>query len=238
MNFQELVDEVIAQTTRPDMGLISNGGDGRIPRAILAATYKLHCLDYFFKDIQPARIVFDAAGYVQTLDTSVLPRYRSMAYIRKYDPSIDNSQLDPNILPPLYNNVGAVNPTQSMAFLDPITPAEVLDSYGSERLDVYYQAGDTVFIKTSSSITQALFGWYRFPNIDSSNNYANYDSFIAREFPYAITFSAVAAIYSAIGKQDQARKLESPYNPKTGEAGEVWMHVMALKRSNILVQGS
>lgn len=233
MNFSELVAAVIVETKRPDMGFISTGGDGTIPQKIAAATLTLHGMDFFYKDIKTAQIAFDTAAYIQTLDIRGIARYRSCSFFRKNDPTLATYQQNPTILPPLFNNVGAVNFNQSMAFLELITPDDVLDSYGAERIDVFYQAGDTLFIKSSSAVAFALFGWYAWPNADpgTDGSYPNYDSWIAETFPFAIIYHASSSIFAQTGKQDQSRKYD---NPQTGLVPE---QIRNLLISNVTAQG-
>lgn len=235
MNFNELVAFVITNTNRPDMGFVEDGGDGRIPSAVQSQTLTMHLKDYFYKDIQPAQVVFDIpTNYLQTLDASALPRLRSLAYARKWDPNFATSQQDPAILPPLYNTPGGVvGYNNALAFFKILTPDAILDDYGLEKLDVCYQVGDTLYFKSSTPLAYAQFGWYQFPRLgnltkDTVSN--TYRSWIADQYPFAIGWGTVSQIFSTIGQQDQARKLDSP-------GGLVADAVEALIKSNVQLKG-
>lgn len=231
MNFSDLVTKVVNDTNRPDMDS-SQGGDGQIQDKIINSTLYLHTLDYFYKDIQKTQIVFDAPAYIQQLETQVFPRYRALAYARKDDPTMAVYQQNPSILPPLFNSFGAVNFAQSMPMFKEIKPDKIFDIYGyeSERLDVMYQAGDLINFKSSSNFQFLLFAYYAFPNVDISNDGANFDSWIARDFPFAIIYHAASAIFSSTGKQEVARKYDGP-------GGHVPTWINNLLISNISMTG-
>lgn len=211
MNFQELVDIVVQSTGRPDMDS-SQGGDGYIQTCIATATAYLHGIDFFFKDIIPVQVQFDQANYIQTLNTQVMTRYRLLSWARKNDISLAKYQQNPTILPPLFNNFGALNYSGSMSKFVVITPDQIFDEegYGSEKTNVCYQAGDTIFFKSNSAFVNILFGYYAFPNVDISENGKNFSSWIARDFPFAITAIASANIFNTSGKTEAAKRLETP----------------------------
>lgn len=231
---QSLMNEVYTCTNRPDK-------IAETKAAIISSTLKMHGLDYFFRDIFPAKAMFDVSQYIQALDTSTLPRFRSVAYIRKWDNSLDASLISgvsggavPS-LPPLYDSNGfLVNPNLATALLKPIDPTNIFDEFGSERTDVYYQAGNTLMIRSSTALSVALVGWYQWPNVTD----ALYDSWIARDYKYAIIYDAASNIFASISQQDQARKYDAPPDPRTGKgAGLVWSHIDNLLRSNVTPQG-
>jgi len=220
MDFSGLVNSVVIETNRPDMDS-SQGGDGQIQERISAATLYLHSMDYFYKDIIPAQVVFDQKLYIQQLNTDVFPRYRSIAWCRKNDPSLATFQQNPTLLPPIIDPSGgltAINFNEQLAFFTVIRPDKIFDGpqsgawspYNVEEMNVIYQAGDTIFFKSRTAFNNVLFGYYAFPNIDNSNNGENYSSWIARDFPYAIVAIAASAIFAATGKQEASRKYDSP----------------------------
>lgn len=231
MTFAEIVDAVILDTLRPDMGLVASGGDGRIPLSVQASLTYLHGLETWYKDIQQVELVFDAAGYIQVMDTSALPRFRNLNYLRKWDPSINTYQSgSPSILPPLYNSYGAVNPNQSLAFFKIIDPKNILDSYDSEKLDVAYQAGIGIYLKSSSSFQFVKCGYYQFPNLDYSDNERLFDSWIARDFPYAAIALAVSRVFQIVGQQDKHRAMNDR------ETGEVARQLAVLRQNSIVAE--
>lgn len=225
MNFTELVDAVYVETRRPDLV-------AQTQQQVAASTRKMHGLDFFYKDITTLLAVFDTAGYVQTLDTGVLPFYRSMMYVRKWAPEYLSSQLNPTSLPPLTNSFsGFVSPNLALAFLQPLAPDDILGMYGEEKTDVYYQVGSTLMMKSSTSFSQALIGFYQHPDTRE----ATFRSWIAQEYPFTIIYDAASAILQKTGKQDVARKYDA--GSLTQPVGLVWSHVANLINSNIQIQG-
>lgn len=199
MNLAELIAAVYLETNRPDL-------EDETKQAVLSSTLKMHSLDFFYKDIVTARIVFESSAYIQQLDTTLFPRYRSLSYFRKDDTSLAAYQQNPLLLPPMFNSVGAVNIAQSMGFVKIITPDAIFDTYGSERRDVGYQAGTTVYIKSSSSFRFGLLGFYRYPDISEEG----YESWVANEMPYAIVYDAASHIAVTGGNQEVSRKMDGP----------------------------
>lgn len=251
MDLATLTNMVITEVNRPDMGLVSNGGDGRIPQAIIASTLKMHGLDFFYKDIRESMVVFDQSAYIQQLDIQSLPRFKALAYARKNDPSLASYQQNPTLLPPLYtfnSSSGIPESTKlTMKELEIITPDAILDVYGSEKFDVCYAAGGTVNIKSTTSLQYLLLGYYAWPDVgqgtvvEGGSGVApvtglgtRYYSWIADEFPFAIVYDAASTILQKIGMTDAARKYDSP-DPE--ESGLVKAHKDALLRSNIVLKG-
>jgi hypothetical protein len=231
MNFSQLVSAVYRETNRPDLVL-------RTQQAVMASTLKMHGMDFFFKDILTAQLKFDATNYVQTLDTTTLPFYRAISYIRKDDPAYLAYELNPYASTPVITSIdgSAIPVNLARAFLKIITPDDILDDYEFEKIDVAYQVGSTIMIRSSTSLLWALAGWYGWPNCDISNNGAAYNSWIAAEFPYAIVYDAASAILQGIGMTDAARKYD--YQTPDGiQSGLVASQVMALRNSNITARG-
>lgn len=221
MNLADLQAAVYTETNRPDLV-------AETQQKILASILKIHCMDFFYKDIATTEAIFEAAAYVQTLDTTDFPRYRALSYFRKNDPSLSAYQQNPTLLPPLYSSVGA--PTSlSMGFLKVITPDDILNEYNQEKLDVCYQVGATLMMKCSTAIQYGLVGWYQYPNI--STDPTAFDSWIAREFPYAIIYDAASAVLQSIGMTDAARKYDDP------RSGLATTNMNIVVMNNIVAQG-
>jgi hypothetical protein len=209
--FQDLVADVITETARPDLGFTVDGGSGEIPLAVQAATLKMHGMDFYFRDAISAQVVFDEAAYIQTLDTSVLPRYRNIWYFRKWDPTLQESQLDPSSLLPLLDGTQPWSVAERLGFIFPLSPTDILDGYGAEKADVMYQAGTQINIKSATSLERGLISYFAWPyigNANASNYNPNYDSWIARGHKFAIIYDAAATVMQKKGQQDQARKME------------------------------
>ena len=235
--FAQLCAEVIKLTARPDR-LIN------VQQAVIATTMKLHTMDLFYKDIVEAVAVFETAAFIQELDTGTLPRYRSLNHIRKWDPAYEQYQLTPSLLPPLYGfqNIDGIptNPNLALKMLDIITPDNIFDMYRTERVDVAYVAGTSIKIKSSTSLTQALVGWYAYPvtGVSAATQYSTYSSWIATEFPWAIIYDAAGTELFSIGEADAASLYIRQPNPNTGDKGGlVWEHINNLISSNIEAEG-
>lgn len=240
MTLQELVDQVINNTNRPDLGFTADGGDNQIPNAVYASTLLMHTLEYFWRDILSVDIVFDSPAYIQELDIPVLPRFRSIAYFRKWDPTFNSSQQNPTILPPLFNGISPINSMLALASLEIIDLGQgaIFDSYKTERQDVCYAAGSTLAIKSSTPLKQAKMGYYAFPLLDIANNGAKYSSWIAELYPWAIINHAIAAICANTGDLDRARELNRPANATRNDIGGlVAQSVFALRMGGIEAVG-
>lgn len=202
---QELMNYVYTETNRPDLVQETQS-------AVLASIMKMHGLDFFPRDVQSGLIVFDTTAYIQELDVSSIPRFRAFKAIRKWDPSFAQYQQNPTLLPPLQNNsIGLpYNEQLALGFIRILDVDDVLDDYNTEKVDVGYLAGTTFYIKSSTSFQQAFCHWYAYPQMDFANNFANFNSWIAENHPYAIIYDAASSILQKIGQTDAARKYDSP----------------------------
>lgn len=235
MNFTQLCAAVVTETNRAD--LIT-----QIQQAVFASTLKMHGIDFFDKDILTAHAVFDTPAYIQVLDTTSLPRWRRGAFFRKDYPSTYNAwEATPTNLPPLFNDfrAGLVSSQVARALLEFIDPDEIFDDYGTERNDIAYQAGTSIFIRSSTSLQFLNLGWYAWPECDISNVGVNYSSWIAGEFPYAIVYDAASAILQKTGQTDAARKYDAVPDPRQNFGGGlVYSQIDNLLKSNISNLGS
>lgn len=234
MTFSELVDGICLEVNRPDFTFESDGGDGRAVAAALASLRYLHLRDFYVRDIKTAVLSFDSAAYIQLVDFSALPNFRSLAYIRKWDPTYSTSQQNPSTSPP-------GNASTALGFLREIKPPNIFDEFGLEQSDVYYMAGDTVYIKSSTSISQAFIGYYAVPTFQPGNDgrYSSLNSWIAASYPDAVIYHAASKLYASIGMQDKARTYDSPPNPRTGyEGGLVAQQLRLIDISNVTGVGS
>lgn len=169
--FNELVADVITITNRPDLL-------AETKLAIKAATLKIHQSDYYYKDLHETGIAFSSAAFAQQLDYRVLlPRYRSLKYLRKSD------------------STGAPG-----NFIEVLTPSEVLDAYGIAKDNICYVAGEVIQIKSSTEFQYAILGVYLNPNIVE----ADYSSWVALDHPFAIVYEAALTVFKAIGYDEQA----------------------------------
>jgi hypothetical protein len=170
--------------------------------AIKSATLKMHQTDYYYKDIFETGIAFNTSTYIQQLDyRSLIPLWRANKYLRKYD------------------NVAGV----PGRFLDLILPELVLDRYKVEKTNIYYAAGAYLNIKSDTAEQYYLYSCYLNPDI----TVPGFNSWVAKDHPYAIIFDAAATVFKAVGKDDEAAAYR----------GMVAEQVAMIKTSNILAVG-
>ncbi|MGL5074755.1 MAG: hypothetical protein ACRDBG_02790, partial [Waterburya sp.] len=140
MNLAELQAEVITITKRPD----------RVAETLLAvrsATLFMHQTDFYFKDLFESSIIFTPGAYFHQVDyIAQFPRFRSLNYIRKFDPT------------------GTPAPGIAKEYLEVIQPTDVLDSLKVNKTDICYIAGAFLQIRSSTVITNALIGIYNNPD--------------------------------------------------------------------------
>lgn len=225
VTLDELMNMVYTETNRPDL-------IAQTRQAILASTLKLHTMDKYYRDIRTAQVVFDFSAYIQQLDTEVFSRLRNFAYLRKWDPSLFNSQLQP--INPTTNGVaGPVPVSVATATIELIDPSDFLDEYGYEKVDVGYVVGDSLMIRSSTAFQYLLVGWYQRPNISVDN----YGTWLANTYPYAIVYDAAATIFTGMGQQDKSRTYSSPADPRRNFMGGLVEQQIALIRTNEIVAG-
>lgn len=169
-----LVADVYSLTNRPDLV-------GETLIAIKNATLKAHISDFYYKDIFETGIEFELSQAQQQLEyKTIIPRWRALKYIRKYDAS--------------------VTPGVEGKFLEIITPEQVLDSYSVTKEDVAYTAGLELKIRSRTAEQYYLLGCYVYPPVDQSN----FSSWIADEFPATIVYEAASTVFKSIGFDEQA----------------------------------
>ena len=94
-----------------------------------------------------------------------------------------------------YFRVSDSNGVNTGPFIEIITPDEVLDSYGVNRVNVAYIAGKCLKIKASVKLQYGFIGAYINPAVDPES----FSSWIADTVPYAIVFEAARVIFKTIG---------------------------------------
>ena len=178
MNLNELAAEVYTITNRPDLVAETS-------LAIRKSTMKMHSIDFFKRDLQEISLSVPVPSMQIQVDINAqLPRLRGIAYIR------NNSSTGGNVPNP---------------FFEPIDPRQLLDSYGQEISDIYYQGGQTLNIKSRTLVSNLLVGYYQAPVVSLTG----YSSWIAVEQPYAIIEDAAATIFRMVGNLEQAKLYEA-----------------------------
>lgn len=222
MNYQELVQAVYNETARPDLV-------GETQNAVLSSCLEMHTRGEYLKDIQTARVAFDFSSYVQNLDTSALPRYRKMRYMRRSSPDY----LTTGGLSPIQGDAqlgrswGWWNYNTGVPLFTAIEADDILDIFGDNKQDVMYQAGDGLFIKSSCPFQYAQAGWLAYPNLDITGDGSKFNSWIARELPWTIVYNAAAYLFATMGRNDTAAQYNNPNNGKVTK----WLDI--LDKNNI-----
>lgn len=183
MTLTELINNVYTITNRPDRV-------AETLQAVLSATLKAHQIDYFYKDIYETGIAFDTSAYTQQINyRALLPQWRALKYLRKYD----NVNMVPNGPP-----------------LRIVEPMNIFDDYQAQKVDVCYVAGINVNINSCTMEQYYLLGCYLNPNLTTSG----YNSWIALDHPWAIIYEAAAQVFSAIGKDEEFAKYRNVIVPE------------------------
>lgn len=184
MNFDQLLKEVYIITNRPELVAETSS-------AIRLATLKAHHLDFFSRDMVEKVVKFNEKSYKQSIDLYALAsNYRAAKYFRL----TDGDDCD--------DVIGS--------FIHMITPDELLDSYGRNRVNVSYVAGRMLEIKASIEFDTAIFGFYVNPIVTPSGSYG---SWVANTHPGAIINEAARVIFKMIGYDEQS----ASYNTLVGE---------------------
>jgi hypothetical protein len=171
--FAELVSDVYTLTNRPDLV-------AETKLAVKAATLKAHQSDFYPKDLFETGITWSEPAYIQSIDyRALVPRWRAFKYLRKYSNGMPGD------------------------FIKMLTPEQVLDSYGYQKADICYIAGEMLEIRSSTEDAYMIIACYVNPNTDENN----FSSWIALDHPYAISYEAARSIFKQIGFDEQASSI-------------------------------
>ncbi len=175
MNFDQLLQEVYILTNRPELVAETSS-------AVRLATLKAHHSDFYSHDIVEMQVKFDEKLFKQSIDLySLACNYRSAKYFRLTDAVNCDDVIGP--------------------IIDMITPDEILDEYGRNRVNVFYVAGRMLQIKANIEFDTAVFGFYVSPVVIPSGSYG---SWIANTHPGAIINEAARVIFKMIGYDEQS----------------------------------
>lgn len=181
MNYAEIKAAVQTLTGRDDMAAVG----GEIEVMIQAATNRMHLSDFYARDLAENTVDLGTEGYAFSFATSTFTRYRKLQQLRK------TSALSGGTASTIYKH------------LDPLN---LLDTYSREKNDVWYEAGSSIVLRSSSPVEFVIAQWYQYPVITPIGNYA---SWIAELVPHAIIFDACSLIFQMVAQQDQARKFDA-----------------------------
>lgn len=173
-NLNELIADVYTITNRPDLV-------AETLLEIKSATLKAHRSDFYAKDIFEAGIEWNTPAYIQSLAyRDIIPRWRALKFLRKYTADGVAGQ-----------------------FFTPLTPEATLDSYGVNKENVCYLAGEMLEIRSTTQDRYMLLGCYIDPDITAEG----YSSWVARSYPYMIVYEAARKLFKMIGFDEQAAQM-------------------------------
>lgn len=177
-----ILQAIVDDTGRPDK-------IEEMKRRIQRAVMKHHMKDFYKKDLLDALYVFEESQVEQVLDTTLLDRFRSFSYVRKFQ----NVDVNGNPITPATTEGGDFNET---------APEVAFDGYGFDKNNVMYRAGTNAKLRSSTPFDQVFIGYFVYPVIEPV---ASLDSWIAREFPGLIAATAKRRIFADIGKDSEAK---------------------------------
>lgn len=184
MTLTELCNEVAGLCIRPDLV------DTTIKSQVKAATLRAHARVDYWRDRREDQLTFASSDFYQVVPVSVLPRFKKFSYVRTWDPSGTD--------PLTQTNVGAAGPFFSVVS----DPTMLFTAYNTAQARTVYSAGGNFVFRSNTAIQHVLIGWFQSPIIAPD---AQYNSWIAEDFPYAIIFDAARAVMKTTGWDEQSR---------------------------------
>lgn len=224
MTLDELIEQVYDITERPDL-------DKLTLNSIIEATMTLHNSQNWWKDIKTVLVNFDnPLQYIQILDTQLLPRFGSIAVLRKTSSQAGPVQQYGKPWPP--QNVNW--PTTNFNILKKVEIDDILDSYGYEKADVWYAAGSQINIKSSTALAQVLASYYQTPMIGRTND--RYSSWIADQYPYTIIYRAAGTVFAHTGDDKNSAMYMRPPTPgrDMDTGGLYWQQLDILQQAELV----
>jgi hypothetical protein len=219
--YAQLVADVYTLTNRPDLV-------AETALAIRKATLKAHNADFWVSDIVvvpqltlPTAVTDPSQAssrYVLNLnDPATFPRLRKVSYIKPYISPTGMTQV-PGVSgwdSLLSYGAGAITQKNYVE----VTASSVVDDYGLERTNYWYQAGKQVNLRIYTQVLAVVLGYWAYPDITS----VAYNSWIASEYPDLIVEEAASNVFRMIGKFDEAQAYASNWqaNIRTITAAQI-----------------
>lgn len=195
--YADLVDSVVAITNRPSLVT-----EMRV--AIRKSIFKFHQADTFKRDLKITSLnmsLYPDTNFRWDIDVSnadIFPRYRKYSFLRIPPSSFPS----PAASLPLDYPWGI---PKSPVFT-PVAADNIFDSYNVERTNYYYQAGMTVVLRATFQPQFLELGYYSYPLFTNTDGTILIDSWIADQYPDAISEEAAGTIFKMIGKDDEAQR--------------------------------
>lgn len=209
----DILTDVYKLTSRPDLIVETT-------LAVKQATLSAHRSEKYRRDIQESLIPCgkpsNGSAIYQLDIPTYFPNYRQFAYLRPYD---------------------SVTQSASSIVLGPdsfIAPDAIMDPYNEQRVNVAYTAGNNVNIILEAAYDSFLCGYYKNPIVNPD---ANYESWIARDFPTLIVMDAAMRIFNDIEMPEAATKLKDLLFGKSGDYHNVIGGEYMLLKTSCLEDG-
>lgn len=194
--YNDLVADVVEITNRPDLV-----GEMRV--AIRKAIFKFHLSDTFKRDLRQVN-----------LNMSLYPSVNN-----RWEIDLSNQELFPRYRRYYSLRTAPVEGAQTTGWqgrapfvFEPIDAEAVLDSYGIEKQNYFYQLGSSLILRTFRQWDQQMyqdnqwflqFLYFAFPGFAVSSGNVTIDSWIANQFQSAIAEEAAAGVFKMIGKDEE-----------------------------------
>lgn len=240
-SFSQLLNMVYTETNRPDLV-------AETTQAVFEATLSAHASDYWYLDVKQAQCTFENSDYIQYIDTTTIPNFRAPAFFRKAVPGpslfqpMSGSINDPPVagVDPLTGEPVSSNfwfPQNTYRYLDEIDADNLIDDFGYQKQDVWYQVGTMIYFASSSSMNSGQFGWYAFPKLDIANNGAAYSSWIANLLPYLIVYKAAGTVMQKIGQDSAINAYMAQPSGNNPQGGLYWQQLKLLQTLGVKAGG-
>ncbi len=175
MKLQEIVDEVVVTTGRPDRADLCM-------RAVRAAVTEVHGAANFPRD--RVEELFELAEPLNRIKVNLPPRFKSFEVLGAV-----TAQGAPVALSTDNNQYTRVD------------PSSILHTHKTNTTDVYYVAGTALNIKSSVKVDNVYALYNRFPEVADTQ----LETWIMREHDALITGLALYKTYTSLGDNARAR---------------------------------
>ncbi len=174
MTLAQIIAEVYLVTNRPD--LVSETAS-----AVRKATMKFHLADTYKQDLSEVLITVPVqTDFHYQLDLSNAanyPYFRVLDHVKEYNNPIVGNEIQ-------FTKQDAKG---------------LLDDYGLEKQNYWYQAGFALNINSFKQLNQLTVGYFMYPNVTTGG----YNSWIGTSFPDAIIDEASSHIFRLTGKDSE-----------------------------------
>lgn len=176
MTLTQLFEEVVTITNRPDLIAETN-------YAIKAAITKAHNADEWLPDMSVIRVT---PTYSEDLDLYQI--------FTKEEPFVR------------FKKALAITKRPVPILLDPVSPDNLFDAYGSMSSNVWYLAGNVINVRTSG-LEQAEVTYLTRPDLTETG----FTSWIADEHSEVIISGASSIVFDTLGKADEKQRFSTLY---------------------------